>query len=97
MNRPQVPTIGRVVHYLSYGTPVREDRSQDYPSECRAAMITDVGGEELPGWWVLSLAVFSPDGIFLSRVTTYDPSGTRGGTWHWPELAPEPEPSDGAR
>lgn len=33
------PAVGRVVHYVSYGTPGGE-----YKSECRAATITEVGG-----------------------------------------------------
>lgn len=35
----QDPSVGRVVHYVSYGTPGGE-----YPSVCRAAVITEVGG-----------------------------------------------------
>lgn len=31
----QVPSVGRIVHYVSYGTPGGE-----YTSECRAAIIT---------------------------------------------------------
>jgi hypothetical protein len=32
------PTVGRIVHYVSYGTPGGE-----YTSQCRAAIITEVG------------------------------------------------------
>lgn len=31
------PSVGRVVHYVSYGTPRGE-----YTSQCRAAIITEV-------------------------------------------------------
>lgn len=33
-----MPSVGRIVHYTSYGTPKGE-----YTSECRAAMVTEVG------------------------------------------------------
>lgn len=39
----QRPTVGRIVHYVSHGTPVRADGSQAYPSLCRAAIVTEVG------------------------------------------------------
>ncbi|MGH3782859.1 MAG: hypothetical protein ACRDRO_20125 [Pseudonocardiaceae bacterium] len=39
-----IPSVGRIAHYVSYGTPVRPDGSQAYTSECRAATITEVGG-----------------------------------------------------
>lgn len=64
---PQPPTVGRVVHYVSYGTPGGE-----YTSECRAAMVTEVGGwatlEEIP-------AVQDPDGSPARRtlVQEFDP------------------------
>lgn len=32
------PSVGRIVHYVSYGTPGGE-----YASQCRAAVITEVG------------------------------------------------------
>lgn len=34
----QKPSVGRVVHYVSYGTPGGE-----YAPQCRAAVITEVG------------------------------------------------------
>lgn len=39
----QQPSPGRIVHYVSYGTPIRADGSQAYTSQCRAATITEVG------------------------------------------------------
>ncbi|MEO6084704.1 MAG: hypothetical protein ABIQ18_16505 [Umezawaea sp.] len=39
---PQTPSVGRIVHYVSHGTPVRPDGSQAYTSECRAAIVTAV-------------------------------------------------------
>jgi hypothetical protein len=33
------PSVGRIVHYVSYGTPAGE-----YTSQCRAAMGAQTGG-----------------------------------------------------
>ena len=38
------PSVGRCVHYVSHGTPVRPDGSQAYTQQCRAATVTAVGG-----------------------------------------------------
>ncbi|MDT3395427.1 hypothetical protein RKE29_01970 [Streptomyces sp. B1866] len=38
----QTPSVGRIVHYVSHGTPVREDGSQAHPPACRAAIVTEV-------------------------------------------------------
>ena len=95
------PSVGRVVHYVSYGTPGGE-----YKSECRAAIVTagphlvsgtfgEGGGE------ALSLCVLNPEGMFFNQHvlchegdTGRDHAGAevpgrsfRGGTWHWPERA----------
>lgn len=37
----QIPSVGRIVHYVSYGTPGGE-----YTSECRAAIITEVSSRD---------------------------------------------------
>ncbi len=77
------PSVGRIVHYVSYGTPGGE-----YKSECRAAVVTEVSrNAELPD--VISLCVLNPEGIFLNRGVPQDEDGKRGGTWHWPERIPE--------
>lgn len=99
------PTVGRVVHYVSYGTPGGE-----YASECRAAIITEVtpagtlavdlsdAREDTVG-----LCVLNPTGLFFNRAVPHhggdvghDHTGERmenmsyrGGTWHWPERAEE--------
>jgi len=83
------PGIGRIVHYVSYGTPGGE-----YGKACRAAIITEVDSEDTVG-----LCVLNPTGLFLNRgVRQHElpPPGKilpgelaehRGGTWHWPERA----------
>lgn len=76
----QQPSVGRVVHYVSYGTPGGE-----YASKCRAAIITEVAGP-LPagGRLLVSLAVLNPTGLFFDEGLPYSEEH-RGGTWHWPE------------
>lgn len=68
------PSVGRIVHYVSYGTPGGE-----YTSQCRAAIVTEVRDED-----TVSLAVLNPTGIFLNQGLGHDEDKS-GGTWHWPE------------
>ena len=68
------PTVGRIVHYVSYGTPGGE-----YLSVCRAAVVTAVGPA------MVSLCVLNPEGMFFNRAVVQDESLIKGGTWHWPE------------
>lgn len=69
------PTVGRIVHYVSYGTPGGE-----YKSECRAAIVTAVVGSG-----VISVVVLNPTGLFFDTGLYQDQDEKRGGTWHWPE------------
>jgi hypothetical protein len=71
-----VPTVGQRVHYVSYGTPGGE-----YPSTCRAAVVTDVANE--PDG-TISLAVLNPTGMFFDLDVAHDVR-KRPGTWHWPD------------
>lgn len=85
------PSVGRVVHYVSYGTPGGE-----YTSQCRAAIVAGVPVGALPvadseraEEWdsdtvVLDLCVLNPTGMFFNRCPQ-DEGDKRGGTWHWPE------------
>lgn len=66
------PSIGRIVHYVSYGTPKGE-----YKSECRAAIIIDINP--------VCLAVFNPSGMFFNTAVVQDEESKNGGSWHWPE------------
>lgn len=68
------PSVGRIVHYVSYGTPGGE-----FTSKCRAAVITDIWPGEL-----VALCVLNPTGIFFNDCHQ-DEDQRLGGTWHWPE------------
>jgi hypothetical protein len=75
------PGVGRIVHYRSYGTPGGE-----YPSTCRAAVITAVNPPEDDGDRpTLDLCVLNPEGMFFNRGVYKDANGETGGTWHVPE------------
>lgn len=69
------PSVGCIVHYVSYGTPGGE-----FTSECRAAIVTETDGTETVG-----LCVLNPTGLFLNRGVDHDEDGHSGGSWHWPE------------
>jgi len=79
------PSVGRVVHYVSYGTPGGE-----YSSQCRAAVVTEVAPEaasqDEPR---VGLCVLNPTGQFFHSLASggcgQDEADKRGGTWHWPE------------
>ena len=92
------PSIGRIVHYVSYGTPGGE-----FGSECRAAIVTEVPAllsEQPNDGTTVGLCVLNPTGQFFNRGVIYheghkpdadEPSSLcnglccHGGTWHWPE------------
>jgi hypothetical protein len=85
------PSVGRIVHYVSYGTPGGE-----YKSECRAAIVTEVQDDPATS---VGLCVLNPTGQFFNRAVPYhegdtghDHTGAEisvrsypGGSWHWPE------------
>ena len=70
-----MPSTGRIVHYVSYGT-----EGGEYGKACRAAVVTEVRDSDTVG-----LAVLNPSGVFFNEAE-YDGRVTpSGGTWHWPE------------
>jgi hypothetical protein len=90
------PSVGRIVHYVAYGTPKGE-----FPAGiCRAATITEVyygPGCKIPLGVVVQLAtaqpgvclsvglcVQNPTGLFFNRGIKHDENKAPG-TWHWPE------------
>lgn len=72
------PSVGRIVHYVSFGTPGGE-----FGSECRAAIIAGIATTPV-GDDVCDLVVLNPTGLFFNRCV-HDEDGKVGGTWHWPE------------
>ncbi|ANA85381.1 hypothetical protein SEA_PHLOP_77 [Gordonia phage Phlop] len=77
----QQPTVGRIVHYQSYGTPGGE-----YLPEPRAAIVTAVddsyGTSEDPETRV-SLCVVNPTGLFFKENLPFAETPTPG-HWNWP-------------
>lgn len=73
------PSIGRIVHYHSYGTPGGE-----YSSVARAALVTEVGLPGPSGDYALSLAVFNPTGLFFPQGVPFSPE-PKPGHWSWPK------------
>ncbi len=68
------PSVGRIVHYVAYGTPGGE-----FPAGvCRAATITEVTDPSV------GLMVANPTGLFFNRGVPHD-EGKAPGPWHWPE------------
>lgn len=83
----QVPSIGRIVHYVAFGTPGGE-----YPAGAhRAAIITEVDAKDTPIMSV-GLCILNPTGMFFTRGVLFDDANTPG-TWHWPEYVPQPPPA----
>ena len=80
------PSIGRMVHYVSYGTPGGE-----YKSVCRAAVITIVHSTMPGAHDVIGLAVLNPMGVFFDEYVAPNHVSNSGGTWHWPERVAEEE------
>ncbi|GAA2418450.1 hypothetical protein [Mycolicibacterium llatzerense] len=75
------PTVGRIVHYQSYGTPGGE-----HPSEPVAAIVTAVHENDV------DLCVFYPNGLSFKQhvrqavdpLSVPDVTYSRSGHWNWP-------------
>lgn len=84
----QTPSVTLMAHYVSYGTPGGE-----YTSQCRAAVITEVGvypdgvseADKSNIAVPIGLCVLNPEGMFFKQGVMQDETGHAGGTWHWPE------------
>jgi len=73
------PSVGRVVHYVSYGSPGGE-----YGKECRAAIITELTGDPNHPDQV-GLCVLNPTGQFFNRAVPYHDGAETPGTPDCPE------------
>ena len=73
-------SVGRIVHYVAYGTPGGE-----FPAGAhRAAVVTEVD-KEVEGEVVkVGLCVLNPTGMFFNQHIPYS-NANLPGTWHWPE------------
>lgn len=75
----QTPSVGRIVHYHSYGSPGGEFKSLP-----RAAVVTEVGingdGVDVR---VVGLCVLNPTGQYFNRNCTYSETPSHG-CWSWP-------------
>ncbi|MEC3994969.1 hypothetical protein VSR01_16110 [Actinacidiphila sp. DG2A-62] len=81
-----VPVEGSQVLYVSFGSPVRADGSQEYAPQRRAAIVTEVDPGDAGR---VGLVVFNPTGQHFRPLGlgggVYDASGTTPGSWHWRE------------
>jgi len=77
------PSIGRIVHYVSYGTPGGE-----YGKECRAAIITEVTDDPTQ----VGLAVLNPTGMFFNRAVQHNDGAETPGSPDCPSSAAHGDP-----
>ena len=76
-----IPTIGRIVHYQSYGTPGGE-----FLPEPRAAVVTEVEpleAERAHDVPKVGLCVLNPTGQYFNRSVPYS-EHPEPGHWNWP-------------
>ena len=72
-----IASVGRIVHYVAYGTPGGEYAAGAH----RAAIITAVGED-----YLVSLCILNPTGLFFTPGVRLDERAEPApGTWHWPE------------
>jgi hypothetical protein len=74
------PSIGRIVHYVAYGT-----EGGPYPKGVHhAAVITALARDATNPRDEVNLCVFYENGTSFKLNIPYD-AEQRPGTWHWPE------------
>lgn len=81
------PTVGRIVHYQSYGTPGGEYKPLPRAAVITAAdtdypLVSDEGKADETNYRV-ALCILNPTGQFFNTDVKYDPEG-KPGTWRWP-------------
>ena len=70
----RAPSVGRVVHYFSYGTP-----NGEYKSEARAAIVTAIHNED----FTVDICVMNPTGLSFNQKVK---QGNEPGQWNWPPI-----------
>ena len=71
------PTVGRIVHYHSYGTPGGE-----FKPEPRAAVVSEVNPDDPT---LIGVVVLNPTGLFFNRNVKQAPDDAPvPGCWTWP-------------
>lgn len=71
------PSIGRIVHYVAYGTPGGEYKAEAH----RAAIITQVHTDTC-----VDICILNPTGLFFTTSAQFNGDAEpTPGTWHWPE------------
>jgi hypothetical protein len=87
------PGVGRVVHYVSHGTPTLGDGSQAFPPACRAAIVTEVDPADPSR---VGLCVLNPTGQFFRPLAaggcSYDGGGETTGSPGCPEASTHGNP-----
>jgi len=77
-----VPSVGRIVHYQSHGSPNGQHKSLP-----RAAIITEtrlIGSSASNEHdYSVGLCVLNPTGMYFDPEVPYDPEAGPG-TWRWP-------------
>lgn len=74
-NPRRTPTVGRIVHYIAFGTPNGEYTAGAH----RAAIVTAIHNERV------DLCVFNPTGLHFREDVPFEVEAVTPGTWHWPE------------
>ncbi len=72
------PSVGRIVHYQSYGTPGGEHGSLP-----RAAIITCLVSPTATEPDRVGLAIFNPTGVFFNTSVPFS-AEPEPGHWSWP-------------
>jgi hypothetical protein len=68
----QKPSVGRIVHYQSHGSP-----NGQHKSEPRAAVITAVYGQPPTSSGLVDLCVLNPTGMYFDKATPFSETPPR--------------------
>jgi len=75
--KSQKPSVGRIVHYQSFGT-----LGGEYTPQPRAAIIAAVVDDEAGD--LVDLVVLNPGGLFFNRCRQAPNDVPKPGCWNWP-------------